>query len=117
MNEQFDSQKAKEFLSNRSQNENEQREDERKTVLKHTCAVIEQEFKDTGIEVYLVGSILRPYQFTANSDIDIVVKNFTGDRFLLWTKLEELLQREVEIILFESCHFKDFITSQGLKVV
>jgi predicted nucleotidyltransferase len=117
MESKFDQQEAKKFLLERAQREKQEREDVRQKTLQRAITVLRERFQGSGIDVYLVGSILRPYHFTPSSDIDIVVKNFTGDRFQLWTELEDLLQRDVEVILFESCHFKEFVTKEGLKVV
>ncbi len=68
-------------------------------------------------EVYLVGSLTQPYMFHSGSDIDVGVKNFKGDRFDLWTKLESSFNRNVEMIIFEDCHFQDHILKNGSKVL
>lgn len=113
----FDPDLAKKHLEARESQEREAREKERIAAF---TAVVHRlkgmEFPQQ-IEVYLVGSITQPYLFYPHSDIDIVVKNFQGDRFDLWTQLEELLGRRVEIILFEKCHFQDHILKNGYKVI
>lgn len=60
--------------------------------------ILQEEFHGSSVEVFLVGSILKPFQFAERSDIDIVVKNYDHDRFDLWTKLETKIGRTVEII-------------------
>lgn len=113
----FDSEKAKNFLATREQQEKEKAEEERKKLLKQVLAILKKEFQNTSIEIYLVGSITRPFSFTSHSDVDIVLKNYQGDRFEIWTKLEKQIGRDVEIILFETCSFQEFVLKEGLKVL
>lgn len=113
----FDFDEAKKFLEKRAQKRNEDDEQLRLSVLKNTQKLLTDEFANSGVEVYLVGSITRPYAFRKNSDIDIVLKNFTGDRFDLWPKLEHALDRNVEIIIYENCHFQDHILTQGVRII
>ncbi len=113
----FDAKKAKEYLQKREREQQEEKERERKVVLERVLLTLKKEFAGTQVEVYLVGSILRPFAFSSQSDVDIVLKNFQGDRFDLWPKLEEKIERKVEIILFETCHFQQFVLKEGLKVV
>jgi predicted nucleotidyltransferase len=97
--------------------EEEQQDEERKALLKKAISILEREFKGSSVEVYLIGSILQPFYFTARSDIDVVLKNFNGDRFEFWARLEREIGRTVEIISFESCHFQEFVIRDGFKVV
>ncbi|HNA62593.1 MAG TPA: hypothetical protein PKW79_05920 [Rhabdochlamydiaceae bacterium] len=113
----FDFEAAKKSLRLKEERENEHKEEERLHFLQRAKTILEKEFKGTGVEVYLVGSILQPSRFTSMSDIDIVLKNFHGDRFELWAKLDRQIGRTVEIIIFETCHFQDFVLKDGLKVV
>lgn len=116
MEHEFDQEAAKKFLLKKSEKEKQHLEELRQLILKKTLDVLSREFKGTGVEVFLVGSIIKPFQFTSHSDVDIVLKNFVGDRFDLWTKIEDQIERNVEIILFEKCHFQDFVLLEGLKV-
>jgi predicted nucleotidyltransferase len=113
----FDPQKAKEFLTNREKQESEKQEQERLKILQKATECIKREFQNTQVEVFLVGSVIKPYSFHPKSDVDIVLKNFSGDRFEIWTKMEAEIGRTVEIIRFENCHFQDFVLKEGLKVV
>lgn len=117
MDQNFDANQAKKFLEKRELQEREQRERERIAVLADVTDKLKALFSNGHVEVYLVGSIMQPYTFYPHSDIDIVLKNFDGDRFDLWTKLETLIQRNVEIILFEHCHFQEHIIKTGYKVL
>lgn len=117
MAEQFDTEEAKKFLLAKEEKEKQQREKERKGLLERVVSVLKKEFKESTIEVYLIGSILQPFRFSSHSDVDIVLKNYKGDRFDLWVKLEEEIGRKVEIIPFETCPFQEFVLKEGFKVI
>ncbi len=113
----FDRNEAKKFLFERAEKEKNKLEQERNLLLQQVMPILIDEFAGSGVEVFLVGSLVRPYCFTSNSDVDIVLKNFKGDRFDIWTRLEKKIDKNIEIILFETCQFKEFVATQGLKVV
>ena len=117
MAKEFDIEQSKKFLKERDEKEKEKSELERKDLLQKVVKILKNEFKETGVEVFLVGSILRPFSFSMHSDVDIVLKGYKGDRFDLWPKLEKKIGRPIEIILFESCHFKEWVLKEGLKVL
>ena len=117
MGKEFNSEEAKRFLLAKEEKEKKQWEKERKILLEQSTKALKKEFQGSGVEVYLVGSIVRPFAFSPRSDIDIVLKNYKGDRFELWTKLEADLGRKVEIIFFEKCHFQEFVLKEGFRVV
>lgn len=72
----FNKDAAKKFLSKKEQDQEGQREVERKALLNRAEQHLKERFKNTPVEVYLVGSITQPFKFYSHSDIDIVVKNF-----------------------------------------
>lgn len=113
----FNRDEAKKFLEAREAEEKQERETDRKEALRKVISILKEEFAGSSVEAYLVGSLIRPFQFSLTSDVDIVLKNFQGDRFDLWPKLEKKIGRKVEIILFETCHFQEFVVKEGLKVV
>lgn len=117
MAEQFDSEEAKKFLFAKEEKEKGQREEERKALFEKVVEILKKEFKGTSVEAYLVGSILQPFHFFSHSDIDIVLKNYQGDRFDFWVKLEKQIGREVEIIPFETCSFQEFVLKEGFQVI
>jgi predicted nucleotidyltransferase len=117
MNKKFDEDEAKKFLLAKEEKINHQREEERKILLQMVTSTLEKEFKGSSVEVYLIGSIIQPYRFTSRSDVDIVLKNYKEDRFELWAKLERMIDRKVEVILFEKCQFQEFVLKEGFKVV
>lgn len=112
----FDADSAKKYLKEREEKARQENERLRLAVLAEVMSALKEELFENNVEVFLVGSITRPFTFTKRSDVDIVVKNFTQDRFDLWTKLESRLGRNVEVILFENCSFKNHIEKEGLRV-
>ncbi|MFI5343067.1 MAG: hypothetical protein ACHQUC_02475 [Chlamydiales bacterium] len=117
MNKNFDTNQAKQFLEQRESLAKEERERTRKAIFTLAVDSLKNLFMDSDVEVYLVGSITQPYMFYPRSDVDIVVKNFIGDRFELWSQLEMLIKRNVEVIIFESCHFQEHVIKSGYKVL
>ncbi len=117
MDKDFDIGEAKRFLENREFEEKEKRERERISILTSVINSLTSLFLHTDVEVYLVGSITKPYMFYPHSDVDIVLKNFKGDRFDMWTRLETMIKKKVEVIIFENCHFQEHVVKSGYKVV
>lgn len=116
MNNKFDSEEAKRFLLTKEKHEKQHSEQERVALFEKVISILAQEFKGSSVEVYLIGSILKPFNFSSRSDVNIVLKNYKEDRFDFWVKLERKLDREVEIILFETCRFQEFVLKEGFKV-
>lgn len=117
MDKQFNEAQAKKFLQERELKEKEEREIARQSALTITIDSLKKLFSHTDVEVYLVGSIIKPYMFRPDSDIDIVLKNFQGDRFDVWTKMESLVKKNIEVILFEHCPFQEHVIKNGYKVL
>lgn len=113
----FDQEAAEKHLLERERIARESREKLRLDTLSMCQAYLKERFSSKKIEVYLVGSLTRPYDFHRHSDIDIVLKGFSGDRFEIWTELERAFNRQVEVILFEFCPFQEYVVEQGIKVV
>lgn len=113
----FNTDRAKDYLIQREQQAREKREALRLSKFKKACDVLKERFSHSDVEVYLVGSVTRPYSFGGRSDIDIVLKNFYGDRFETWASLERDIDHKVEIILFEKCHFQDYVLTKGVKIL
>lgn len=117
MTSEFNSEEAIRFLKEREKKEKEAKEMERKRALEKAIGFLKKEFQNSQVEVYLVGSITRPYAFSSRSDIDIVLRNFQGDRFEFWSRAEKELDKPVEIILFENCSFAEYVLKEGMKVI
>lgn len=117
MDKKFDADEAKRFLEKKESEEKEKREQDRILVLSRAIDALKKLFFHTDVEVYLVGSVTRPYMFHSQSDVDIVLKNFKGDRFDVWAELEKIIERNVEVIVFENCHFQEYVIKSGYKVI
>jgi len=67
-------------------------------------------------EAYLFGSIVLEGRFRRNSDIDIAVlglKKFDYYEFI--GEISDLLNKRVDVVLLEECHFEQFIKEKGIK--
>jgi hypothetical protein len=117
MQDPFDPEAAKKFLTEREELQKTEQETFRQLLLEKVTAILQAELQGSLTEAYLIGSVIQPFAFTIRSDVDIVLKNFHGDRFDFWTKMEEKIKHKVEIILFEQCHFQEFILQKGFKIV
>lgn len=113
----FDQHAAKKNLLAREKKTLESRELSRLELLEKCQTYLKKRLSSEKVEVYLVGSITQEYSFREDSDVDIVLKGYNGDRFEIWTELEAALNRRVEVIIFESCHFQDHVVKHGIKVV
>jgi predicted nucleotidyltransferase len=67
--------------------------------------------------VYLTGSLTRAGQFYDFSDVDIAVAGLEEDYFAALAALEDLLDRQVELIELESCPFGGVIREKGIRIV
>lgn len=67
-------------------------------------------------EAILFGSIVHPGRFSARSDVDIAVSNLEPRAYFeLMGYLEERLEREIDIVAIDNCHFADSIRRTGLR--
>jgi hypothetical protein len=64
---------------------------------------------------YLFGSILRAGRFSSRSDVDIAVDSLNqGDPFGLGSYLSLHLNRDVDVVPLDQCHFADKIRQTGM---
>ena len=67
-------------------------------------------------EAILFGSVVRPGRFSAHSDVDVAVPDLEPrDFFTLMDHLEEGLEREIDLVPIDTCHFADSIRRTGLR--
>ena len=67
-------------------------------------------------EAYLFGSIVLEGRYRRKSDIDIALvglKNYDYYKFI--GEISDLLNRRVDVVLLEECHFAQFIKEKGIK--
>ena len=67
-------------------------------------------------EAILFGSLVRPGRFGPRSDVDIAVPRLEPRAyFTLMGHLEEGLEREIDLVALDTCHFADSIRRMGLR--
>ena len=94
-------------------------EEKRLRVLDKTVTEIKRYFSHVSVSsVFLTGSLIEPFRFHVNSDIDIAVEGLDESiYFKSISQLEEQLGRVVEIIELEKCKFAESIKNSGLKIL
>ncbi|MEL6332196.1 MAG: nucleotidyltransferase domain-containing protein [Cyanobacteria bacterium J06649_12] len=104
------------LLDARLAREKEQNERERQQLLPLALAWLQSHGLDYGISCgYLFGSVTQPGRFTQSSDIDIAVDTWeTGNIFGLMGYLSLYLNRDVDVIPLDQCHFADKIRRLGM---
>lgn len=94
-----------------------EREEVRKKFLKAAARKIKKYFDGKKVKgVYITGSLLKENAFYDFSDVDIAVEGLAENPLTVLTELEDLLERDVDLIEIEKCCFKDFIYSHGRKI-
>jgi hypothetical protein len=67
-------------------------------------------------DVYLFGSLITKGRFTKESDVDIGIKGLNKyDHFKFVADLSSLLEKDVDVIRLEDCHFSKKIIERGIK--
>jgi len=67
-------------------------------------------------EAYLFGSIVLEGRYRQKSDIDIALLGLKKyDYFKFIGEISYLLNRRVDVVLLEECHFAQFIKEKGIK--
>ena len=67
-------------------------------------------------EAYLFGSIVLEGRYRQKSDIDIALLGLKKyDYFKFIGEISDLLNRRVDVVLLEECHFAQFIKEKGIK--
>ena len=112
-----ETERIREFLHNKVCKRRNAREELRLEVLAQVKEKIRDTFFDSGMEVFLIGSLLRSYHFSEYSDIDIVIKNYKGEIYEIQKELENALNKDVDIIIYEKSPFKELIDRFGEKVL
>ena len=67
-------------------------------------------------EAYLFGSVAEKGKFRRHSDIDIAVTGLDKYEYYEFVgEISSFLDKRVDVILLEECHFADAIKKKGLK--
>jgi predicted nucleotidyltransferase len=65
---------------------------------------------------YVFGSVTKPGRFSIHSDVDLAVDTLgQGDPFGLMGYLSLHLNRDVDLVPLDQCHFSDKICQTGLR--
>lgn len=93
----------------------QQAEQERQQLLAQALQWLSFHGKRFGIAGgYLFGSVVQPGRFTAGSDIDLAVETLKeGDPFGLVAYLSLALDRDVDLVPLDQCHFAVKIREKG----
>lgn len=66
--------------------------------------------------VYVFGSVIKPGKFQQRSDVDVAVKGLDKLRlYSLIADISAILERDVDVIVLEECHFSESIIKKGAK--
>lgn len=99
------------------QKEQEDREKLRKQILqdvKKTFQILMEKYKWE--DIYLFGSIVQEGRFQPNSDVDIAVRGLNKyDYYAFIGEVSEILNRRVDVIRLEECHFSSSIIKKGMQ--
>ena len=96
----------------------EEKEEKRIDLLSRAIPKLKAYFAEKKVNhVYLFGSILQNGKFFEFSDIDIAVSGLQEDYLRTYVELEELLDREIDLVELERCPFRKAIKKHGEKVL
>jgi len=68
------------------------------------------------VDLYIFGSAANPERFSEGSDIDVGIGGL--DKFLHYrfiADLSRLIERDVDVVRLEDCHFSDAIRTRGIR--
>jgi hypothetical protein len=91
-------------------------ETQRQNLLRKTCQWLEEFATEYGINrAYIFGSVTRAGKFHHNSDIDLAVETINPEKHCLAISLlSTYLERDVDLIKLDSCHFAHRIRQTGI---
>lgn len=91
-------------------------ESERQTVLRAALEWLQLHGGDYGIKAgYVFGSVTQAGRFTEYSDVDLAIAHLgLGNCFGLMGALSLYLNREVDLVPLDQCHFADKIRREGI---
>lgn len=97
--------------------EYEERELKRKRLLEEIIPKLKDYFSDKEVEkVFIFGSLLREGLFYDFSDVDIACEGLKENYFKVFSDLEELVGRSIDLVELEHCRFKEEILKRGIRV-
>ena len=94
------------------------REEKRRLLLSQVLEKLPRFFQGKRVQsVYVTGSILREGDFYPFSDVDIAVEGLEEDYFTMLAQLEDLLERQVDLIELETSRVGDSIRDSGIRIL
>ncbi|MDB9528382.1 nucleotidyltransferase domain-containing protein [Oscillatoria sp. CS-180] len=101
-----------EMLAKRQQ----QAEQERQQLLEQALQWLSLHGEEFGITSgFLFGSVTQPDRFSRRSDIDLAIESLKiGDPFGLMSYLSLHIDREVDLVPLDQCHFSSKIRRDGI---
>ena len=107
----------KSYLQEKQTRQAELNEAIRLSELNNTIDILQKYFANKAGKVFIFGSICHTGCFFANSDIDIAVSSFQGNRIDLYCELSILFKREIDLVFLEKTNIKEFILNDCLQIV
>ena len=91
-------------------------ETQRQSLMTKTCQWLDEFAIEYGItQAYIFGSVTRAGKFHHNSDIDLAVETINPEKhYLAISLLSTYLERDVDLIKLDSCHFAHRIRQTGI---
>ncbi|NJK30147.1 MAG: nucleotidyltransferase domain-containing protein [Acaryochloris sp. RU_4_1] len=104
------------FLDQHIAQRQQQEEAERQSLLKTALSWLSVHSQNFGVqEGFLFGSITQARRFHHASDVDIAVESLSpGNPFSLISTLSTVLDREVDLVALDQCHFAEKIRHTGI---
>lgn len=104
------------FLDQHVAQRQQQEEAERQIVLQTALSWLLVHSQDFGVQKgFLFGSITQVGHFHDSSDVDIAVESLSlGNPFGLISTLSTVLDREVDLVALDQCHFAKKIRHTGI---
>ncbi|MGQ9631104.1 MAG: nucleotidyltransferase family protein [bacterium] len=97
--------------------ERERREQRRKERLTAVLEALDRLSRQISFrEAYIFGSLVRPYRFSENSDIDVAFVGLKDEDFFRTVALlSRMLESEVDVLQLESHRRRDEIVREGVQ--
>lgn len=104
------------LLDARLARERKQNEEDRQQLLQMTVAWLEENATRYGVERgYVFGSVIEYNRFSQYSDIDLAVETHkTGNICALMGALSMHINRDIDVVPLDQCHFAKKIRTVGL---
>ncbi|MGB9857742.1 MAG: nucleotidyltransferase family protein [Dictyoglomaceae bacterium] len=67
-------------------------------------------------KVYIFDSILEEDMFYDFSDVDIAVEGLKEDYFRVFSDLEDITGRNIDLVELEHCKFREEVYKRGLRI-